>query len=477
MKKSGSGTTCAVVGCKNSRKHLNEWLDRECYDHKPATKRQCPCAPLFTFFRKPDSDLESRTWLKTLNVKKPPRNVFVCSHHFVDKKPTKDNPFPELWLGYNRTTQPKRRQLTQRTTASPQIKKRRLESEDAPGTCQPACEAEPATPKCRDAQTQWEDPSHVDHTYCSTTPSVKVDKATQCEAEMGPTVTSTTVIDDARSRLYTGVRMVQFFTLVTVLLPFSKPSITLPVVDQILMTLIKLKLNLILGDIAHRFNVSTSMASIVISHWIDVMGEQFKVLIPWLPRETIRATMPLSFQRNYPRTTCIIDCAESAMQRATNHDSRSDTFSQYKSRNTVKYLVAVAPNGLIMFLSNAYAGRSSDKFITMDSGFLDYLRAGDEVMADRGFTIRDLLDERRVSLNIPAFTYRRNQLTNEETTRTRRVANVRIHVERAIQRLKVFKILSQTVPISMAPKLDNILTICAGLVNLKSPLIRVPREV
>ena len=129
MKKSGSGTTCAVVGCKNSRKHLNEWLDRECYNHKPATKRQCPCAPLFTFFRKPDSDLESRTWLKALNVKKPPRNVFVCSYHFVDKKPTKDNPFPELWLGYNRTPQPKRRQLTQRTTASPQIKKRRLESE------------------------------------------------------------------------------------------------------------------------------------------------------------------------------------------------------------------------------------------------------------------------------------------------------------------------------------------------------------
>lgn len=341
---------------------------------------------------------------------------------------------------------------------------------DAPETY----EAEPATPKFQDAQTQWEDPSLTDHAYCSTTQSLKVDKATQCEA---PTVTSTTIIDDARSRLYTGVRMVQFFTLVTVLLPYSKPSITLPVVDQILMTLMKLKLNLILGDISHRFNVSKSMASIVISHWIGVMGEQFKVLIPWLPRETIRATMPLSFQRNYPRTTCIIDCAESAMQRATNPDSRSDTFSQYKSRNTVKYLVAVAPNGVIMFISDAYAGRSSDKFITMDSGFLDYLRAGDEVMADRGFTIRDLLNERKVSLNIPAFTYRRNQLTNEETTRTRRVANVRIHVERAIQRLKIFKILSQTVPISMSPKLDNILTICAGLVNLRSALIRVRREV
>lgn len=126
---------------------------------------------------------------------------------------------------------------------------------DAPETCQPAFEAEPATPKLLDAQTQWEDPSLTDHIYCSTTQPVKVDKATQCEAEMGLTVTSTTLIDDARSQLYTGVCLDTFFTLVTVLLPFSKPSITLPVVDQILMTLMKLKLNLILGDIAHRFNV------------------------------------------------------------------------------------------------------------------------------------------------------------------------------------------------------------------------------
>ncbi|XP_046891462.1 uncharacterized protein si:ch211-113p18.3 [Hypomesus transpacificus] len=131
MKKSGSGTTCAVVGCKHSRKHLNEWLNRECYDHKPATKRQCPCAPLFKFFRKPDTDSESRTWLKALNLKKPPRNVFVCSYHFVDQKPTKENPFPELWLGHNRPPQPKRCQFTQRTTASTQIKKRRIESEGA----------------------------------------------------------------------------------------------------------------------------------------------------------------------------------------------------------------------------------------------------------------------------------------------------------------------------------------------------------
>lgn len=110
-------------------------------------------------------------------------------------------------------------------------------------------------------------------------------------------------------------------------------------------------------------------------------------------------------------------------------------------------------------------------FITQDSGFLDFLIPGDEVMGDRGFTIRDLLEERRVTLVIPAFTRRGGQLTNEEVTNTRRIANVRIHVERAIRRLKVYKVLSQTMPITLVPKIDKILKICAGLVNLRGELI------
>uniref|UniRef100_A0A672JI91 THAP-type domain-containing protein n=1 Tax=Salarias fasciatus TaxID=181472 RepID=A0A672JI91_SALFA len=429
-----SGRMCAVIGFKNTQKRLNEWLNRECYDHKPATKRSCPCAPLFSFFKKPKDDYKSRMWLKALNLKKPPKNIFVCSFHFVEKKTDKRKSFS-------------------RAPTTP----------DDTETCLPPYD--PATPMSRDAQTQWEDQTIAEHNYISKKqPINKEDKATQCEAENDPTVASTTVIDDDKSLLFTGVRKVQFFALVTSLLPFSKPSVQLPVVDQILMTLMKLRLNLLLGDIAHRFNVSTSMASIVIGHWIDVMGEQFKVLIPWLPGETIRATLPLSFKKNYPRTACVIDCAESSIQRARNLDSRSDTFSHYKSTNMVKYLVAVAPNGVIMFISDGYAGRSSDKYITMDSGFLDYLKAGDEVM-------------RKVRSNIPAFTCRHGQLTNEEVTRTRRVANARIHVERVIRRLKVFRILSQTIPITTTPRLDKILTICAGLANRRGPLIRLPQEV
>lgn len=203
--------------------------------------------------------------------------------------------------------------------------------------------------------------------------------------------------------------------------------------DQILMTLIKLKLNCVLGDLGRQFHVSQSVASKVISFWIDKMEEVLRPLIIWLPKETIKATMPATFKKCFSNTTCVIDCTESLLQKMKNLDSRGESYSHYYSHNTIKYLVAVAPCGLIIFISTGYGGCASDKYITMNFGILDYLKPGDEVMADRGFLIRDLLFEKRVKLVLSAFTRGGAQLTEEQVTATRRIANVRIHVERAIR--------------------------------------------
>uniref|UniRef100_A0A4W5QSH6 40S ribosomal protein S26 n=1 Tax=Hucho hucho TaxID=62062 RepID=A0A4W5QSH6_9TELE len=83
-----------------------------------------------------------------------------------------------------------------------------------------------------------------------------------------------------------------------------------------------------------------------------------------------------------------------------------------------------------MLISSAYGGRCSNKYITLDSRFLEYLCPDDEVMADRGFTIRDLLHERKVKLTIPAFSKSGAQLSVEDTTCTRRIANVRVHTKK-----------------------------------------------
>lgn len=92
--------------------------------------------------------------------------------------------------------------------------------------------------------------------------------------------------------------------------------------------------------------------------------------------------MPSRFQERYPRTTEIIDCAETFMQRPKKKN-RGETHSHYKSHNTVEYLVGISPQEQIMFISKVFGGRASDKFIVEKSGFLNYLLPGDKILADR----------------------------------------------------------------------------------------------
>lgn len=120
-----------------------------------------------------------------------------------------------------------------------------------------------------------------------------------------------------------------------------------------------------------------------------------------------------------------------------------------------------------MFISDAYGGKCSDRYITQNSDFLDYLHPGDEVIGDRGFTVRDLLEERRLNLIIPTFTCKRCQLTNEGG----HLYTPHCSCLDSCWRLKVYKILSQTVLINLVPKIDKILKICVGLVNLRAEFI------
>lgn len=55
------------------------------------------------------------------------------------------------------------------------------------------------------------------------------------------------------------------------------------------------------------------------------------------------------------------------------------------------------------------------------------------------FTIGEDLFVRKVKLNIPAFMKGRTQLSEKENVESRRIALDRIHVERAIARLKITK--------------------------------------
>ena len=136
----------------------------------------------------------------------------------------------------------------------------------------------------------------------------------------------------------------------------------------------------------------------------------------------------------------VIDCTEVTTANPKLLKDQCDMYSSYKSKITSKDLVGVAPNGTVVFVSRLYAGSTSDKKITEHCGVLKHFVPGDSIMADKGFLINDILPA-GVTLNIPPF-LETWQFTEELVQETKRIARARIHVERAINRIKMFTILS-----------------------------------
>ena len=79
---------------------------------------------------------------------------------------------------------------------------------------------------------------------------------------------------------------------------------------------------------------------------------------------------------------------------------------------------------------------------------------GDVVMADKGFTISDVLEPIGVGLNIPPFLGFRSQQTPSEVIATQEIIkHRRIHVERAVNKVKNFHIFNQVIPAGVISKL------------------------
>lgn len=93
------------------------------------------------------------------------------------------------------------------------------------------------------------------------------------------------------------------------------------------------------------------------------------------------------------------------------------------------------------FLSKAWGDRTSDQLITRGSCFLDLVEPNDLILADKGFTITEDLMMHKASLEIPPPSSGVDQMTKEKVKLTKKIANARIHVERAIGRMKWFSIL------------------------------------
>lgn len=166
----------------------------------------------------------------------------------------------------------------------------------------------------------------------------------------------------------------------------------------------------------------------------------------------------------------IIDCTEFKVQTPSSLVLHSEFYSSYKSATTLKGLVGITPNVSVSFISKLYTGSISDREVVKRCGFLDLLEDGDGVMADKGFTIEDLLSPLKCSLNIAPFLSQKVQFSKEDVEMTERIAKLRIHVERAIRRVKENHLFDAVIPLSLASSINQMWSVCCMLSNFKGPL-------
>ena len=166
--------------------------------------------------------------------------------------------------------------------------------------------------------------------------------------------------------------------------------------DEFFLFLVKVRLGLTNLDIAIRFCLAESTVTNIFITWLNLLFLRLGSLKIWPHRNVILQHMPDKFKDDYPNNIIIIDATELRIQCPSSLVLQSQSYSSYKSANTLKSLIGVDAKGGFVYVSQLYTGSISDKEIVKRSGFLDVLarkknaeeiKVGDSIMADKGFDI------------------------------------------------------------------------------------------
>ena len=440
-----------------------------------------------SFYCFPKDSERLRLWLAAMKRKEwvPNKNSWICSAHFVDGKKS-DDPLSPSYVPriFDFVRSPTKRKASSDVARYDRSLAKRTKDEKANASWSGSVDD-----LLRESETDEQPESSGEETLMLQHKSRELHEENQKLKdenwrlkESFASLTSDSFseksfcADDSKVRFYTGLP--SFTTLMAVITHVSAnvpPTAgSLSLFTQILLVLIKLRLNLADQDLAYRLGVHQSTISRNFKKWLAIMYERLKPLVAWPDRESLLKTLPMAFRRKFHRCTIIIDCFEIFCERPTNLTARAQTWSNYKHHNTIKYLIGIAPQGVITFISNGWGGRVSDVYLTENCGIVSKLIPGDVILADRGFTVQDTVGMYCAEVKIPAFTRGKKQLSKLEVDTSCQLARLRIHVEHVIGVVRQkYTLLENTLPINMImcgdgesiSTIDKIVTVCCALCN------------
>lgn len=120
-----------------------------------------------------------------------------------------------------------------------------------------------------------------------------------------------------------------------------------------------------------------------------------------------------------------------------------------------------------------WGGSISDKELFLKSGLLEKLEPDDLVLADKGFRIRNAVESKGCKLYTPNYLENKIQFSAEEVGVNKKLSHHRVHVERAIGRIKTFKFFEGQICYRHLDIVNEYFFIAAFLINFGNPLINL----
>lgn len=247
---------------------------------------------------------------------------------------------------------------------------------------------------------------------------------------------------------------------------------TIPRRSQILLTLMKLRLNVDNEKFVSRFQIALPTVTAVLTTCVDYMYDQLSQLSTWPHRDMIYQNMPEGFKHYFPNTFAILGLieVETGLKR-----EKSDSLQPVAStsRDVLRSLIACDPRGVVMYVSDLFPGSWSGQEIFQKSSIgnllrgciqCGYLNVGDGLMVDKSLLIQDEVKSIGLRMNIPPVDGTKPY--DDDTKMSQRFAEHLVHTERAAAEIKRFQILSDTTSMSQIENANHVWHVVSMLANL-----------
>ncbi|XP_065678127.1 uncharacterized protein LOC136093128 [Hydra vulgaris] len=378
----GEGDHCVVQNCNNDRRYPNKYVIK---DHINSFNGSLQ----LKFWRCKDAKMLPK-WNSKIGLFRShfrvSLNLPVCSNHFKMGRPTNIYPYPTEYLnGYDNELKNRKSPLKR----SSELNKKKFVAKLSDNHYQNEYNHDQNIinhDKNNDYHHQNKNTQpmdiHYDHDYALpiVPVSVSLEKDLKILQNTPKRILKKPLLLKHRKRLLKA-RINEK--------PGNKRTLTIE--DEILLMCMKLRLDLAIQDLAFRFSISNSQCSSILTTWITYFGNELKPLLLWPTKEANLLYKARHFTGKLHNVEGIIDCTEQKIQKPSNAKAQYQTFSTYKSCNTLKKLVVTTKTGSFSFISKAYGGQASDRHITEDCNVINMFSEGSVCLADKGFNIQDLL--------------------------------------------------------------------------------------